>query len=366
MSIRYPVYQPNIGEEEKANVLECLDSTWISSKGKFITQFEEDFARIQSSKYAISVCNGTVALHVALLALGIGPGDEVLVPSFTYIASVNAIAYTGAKPVFVDITEDGLLINPREISKHINQRTKAIMAVHLYGDSCDMHMISEIAIKHGLFIIEDCAEALGTKFNNQPVGTFGHISTFSFFGNKTITTGEGGMITTNDSKLYNLARRLKGQGLADGMEYWHDILGYNYRMTNICAAIGVAQIKKIDQNISKKRALAFQYFDELQDLNIQLPRKSKEVFHTYWMFNILLENEEIRKALREYLIQKGIETRPSFYPAHQMPMYNGQKDLDLPVTESISSRGINLPSYPELGKEDISFISEQIHSFYRS
>ena len=240
MSFKYPVYQPSIGKKEKQNVLECLESTWISSKGKFISQFENSFSEFIGVKHSVAVCNGTVALHVALLALGIGEGDEVIVPSFTYIASVNAIKYTAAKPVFIDSDFKTWQLDPTKIEENISGKTKAILVVHLYGQPCEMDTISAIAKKHNLFIIEDCAEAFGSLYNGKHVGTFGDISTFSFFGNKTITTGEGGMVVTNNSSLYEKSVHLKGQGLAKNREYYHDIIGYNYRMTNICAAIGCA------------------------------------------------------------------------------------------------------------------------------
>ena len=252
MSLKYPVYQPSLGNKEKENVLECLNSTWISSKGKFITQFEDSFSKYIGVNHSAAVCNGTVAIHIALLALGIGAGDEVIVPSFTYIASVNAIKYTGAKPVFVDSDLITWQIDPSQIEKKITQKTKAIMVVHLYGQPCEMDTIKEIANKHNLFIVEDCAEAFGSLYKGKHVGITGDIATFSFFGNKTITTGEGGMVVTNDSSLIEKVIHLKGQGLAKNREYYHDIIGYNYRMTNICAAIGSAQLERADELIEKK------------------------------------------------------------------------------------------------------------------
>ena len=244
MSYKYPVYQPNLSGNEMKYVQECLNSTWISSKGKFINQFENQFSKFTGIKNSVSVSNGTVALHVALLALGIGKDDEVIVPTFTYIASVNAIHYTGAKPSFVDSNPDTWQIDTKKIEEKITSKTKAIMAVHIYGHPCEMDELLRIARKHNLFLIEDCAEALGTFYKGKHAGLFGDISTFSFFGNKTITTGEGGMVCTNDKNLADLCFRIKGQGLAKNQEYFHDMIGYNYRMTNICAAIGSAQLRK--------------------------------------------------------------------------------------------------------------------------
>ncbi|MFY0607740.1 MAG: DegT/DnrJ/EryC1/StrS aminotransferase family protein [Cyclobacteriaceae bacterium] len=360
--MKYPVYQPKIGELEKAYVNECLDSTWISSKGKFIDLFESAFAEKFGVKHAIAVSNGTVALHAAFVAAGIGPGDEVIVPTFTYIASVNAITYTGAKPIFVDSEEASLLLDPAKLETAITNKTKAILAVHLYGDICDMGEILRIAHKHSILVIEDCAESLGSKLKGRHSGTFGKMATFSFFGNKTLTTGEGGMITTNDDELASVCRRVKGQGLATGREYWHDIIGYNYRMTNICAAIGYAQLQSFDQVVSRKQEIAARYFKQLQGTDIILPRATKDVTNSYWMVNVMLQKAEEREPLRTYLRELGIETRPSFYPVHQMPMYD--QGLTFVCAEDISGRGINLPSYPELSDSDIDFICDSIKSYF--
>jgi perosamine synthetase len=348
---------------EKKYVNECLDSTWISSKGKFIKLFEDAFAGYIGVKYAASVSNGTVAIHDALLALGIKAGDEVIVPTFTYIASVNPIAYTGATPVFVDSLRDTWQVDPEDIERKITEKTRAIMVVHLYGHPCDMNKILAIAKKHNLFLIEDCAEAFGSKYKNQQVGTFGDISAFSFFGNKTITTGEGGMVTTNDKTLYERAVHFKGQGLVKYREYWHDTIGYNYRMTNICAAIGLAQLEKANEIITKKRQIASLYKKYLAGYPLEIHKESPGVFHTYWMFCIIVENPDMRDSLREFLMQQGIETRPTFYPVHSMPMY-AHNFYRLPVAEDISWRGINLPSYPGLSENDIKEICSLIGSFY--
>jgi len=363
MKLKYPVYQPSLSGNEKKYVMECLDSTWISSKGKFINQFEENFSEYLGIKYSASVSNGTVALHAALLALGIGKGDEVIVPTFTYIASVNAIHYTGATPVFVDSKVDTWQINPEEVKARITSKTKAVMAVHLYGDVCEMDELLKICKENNLFLIEDTAEAFGSKYNGKFAGTFGDISTFSFFGNKTITTGEGGMVSTNSKELYDLIVRLKGQGLAAGKEYFHDIVGYNYRMTNICAAIGCAQLENAKEIIAKKRKIANWYNNQLSDLLLQLPKETKDVFHTYWMYTVMITEAKKRDALRSFLKDKGIETRPAFHPVHQMPMYY-KEGVSFPVAESLALKGINLPSYPELGQKDVDYISKQIKIFF--
>lgn len=364
MKYKIPIYQPSLDGNEKKYVNECIDTNWISSKGEFIKKFEDGFCKYIGSKYATSVCNGTVALHLALVTLGIGYGDEVIVPSFTYIASVSTISHAGATPIFVDSLQSTWQMDPASVRKKITPKTKAIMVVHLYGHPCEMDELVKIAKENDLFIIEDCAEAFGSKYKEQHVGTFGDISTFSFYGNKTITTGEGGMVVTNDETLYDRAYHLRMHGLAKYREYWHDVLGYNYRMTNICAALGLAQLEKADEKIKKKRALAEKYNKLLGGLPITPHKETENVFHTFWMYSILTETSELREELREHLKENGIETRPTFYPVHTMPMYskNFQK---LPVAESLGWRGINLPSWPDLNDEELNFIAEKIKEFFK-
>uniref|UniRef100_C6E0L5 GDP-perosamine synthase n=1 Tax=Geobacter sp. (strain M21) TaxID=443144 RepID=C6E0L5_GEOSM len=345
--MKIPVYQPSLSGNEKKYVNECLDSTWISSKGKFVNKFESSLASYTGVKHATSVCNGTVALHLALVALGIGPGDEVIVPTLTYIASVNAIVYTGAVPIFVDSLPDTWQMDPEDVSRKITSHTKAVMAVHLYGHPCDMDRIMTVASEHGLFVIEDCAEAFGTLYKGKPVGSFGDIATYSFFGNKTITCGEGGMLVTNDETLFDRALHFKGQGLAKHREYWHDVIGYNYRMTNICAAIGLAQLEQADGFIRKKRQIAEWYKEGLQGLPVTVHGEVGDVRHSYWMVSILVEKPDQRDSLRDALATAGVETRPLFYPVHTMPMY-ASKFQRHPVAENLGWRGINLPSWPGL------------------
>jgi len=363
--IKIPVYQPYLNGNEKKYINECVDTTWISSKGKFVQEFERHFAEYTGSKYATTVCNGTVALHLALLALDIQPNDEIIVPTFTYIASVNAITYMGAKPVFVDSDLKTWQACAADIEKKITNRTKAILAVHLYGYPSDMTKINELARQHNLFVIEDCSESLGTKLNGQPLGTFGDISTFSFFGNKTITTGEGGMVVTKDKKLYDLCCKLKNQGLQGGdRQYWHDIVGYNYRMTNICAAIGKAQLEKIGDILEKKKAIADHYLQSLSKLPFDFLPLHDSVENSYWMFTALVKSPFSRGGLMKHLADNGIETRPTFYPAHQMPMYF-KDEYHFPVAEEIGSRGINFPSYPSLKEEELNYVIDKIKSFFR-
>jgi perosamine synthetase len=236
------------------------------------------------------------------------------------------------------------------------------MAVHLYGHPCEMSVLKEIADEHRLFLIEDCAEAIGSKYQGRHVGTFGDIATFSFYGNKTITTGEGGMVITNDQTIFERAVHFKGQGLAKYREYWHDVIGYNYRMTNICAAIGLAQLERIDDILSKKRRIAELYKELLKDTEFKVHQEVGDVFHSYWMISILVPQADQRDTVREHLSEAGIETRPVFYPVHTMPMYT-QKYQKHQVAEDIGWRGINLPSYPDLSPEQIDYICDSLKKF---
>jgi perosamine synthetase len=363
MEIKIPIYEPSLTGNEKKYVNDCLDSNWISSKGEFISKFELEFANFVGCKYASTVSNGTVALHLALLALGICSEDEVIVPTLTYIASVNSITYTGATPVFVDSLPDTWQMNPEDISKKITAKTKAILAVHLYGHPCDMDAITAICKEHNLLLIEDCAEAIGSKYKGKHVGTFGDIATFSFFGNKTITTGEGGMVITNDATLFDRCLHLKGQGLAKYRQYWHDIVGYNYRMTNICAERGLAQLEQINKFIERKREIADHYKNSFEASEIDFHQETNDVYHSYWMCSILVRFPEERDRLRDFLAKHGIETRPLFYPAHTMPMFS-HKFHKHPVAENLGWRGINLPSYPTISIQQQNTIINTVNLFY--
>jgi perosamine synthetase len=344
-----PVYQPYLGGNEKQYVLDCLDSTWISSKGKYLALFEESFKRYTGARYATAVSNGTVAIHLALVALGIGPGDEVIVPSLTYIASVNPIVQVGATPVFADSLRDSWQLDPEDVRRKLTPRTRAIMAVHLYGHPADMPAIMAIAREHELFVVEDCAEAFGSRIGGQHVGTFGDIATFSFFGNKTVTTGEGGMVITNDATLNDRSVHYKGQGLAKHRTYWHDVVGFNYRMTNICAAIGLAQMERADETLEKKLELARRYDRLLAGLSVETHRAARaDVVHSYWMYSVLVPSGQ-RDAVIARMAELGVETRPLFYPVHTMPMYS-QRYQRHRVAEELGWRGINLPSWPEMSE----------------
>jgi perosamine synthetase len=362
--LRIPIYQPDIGSKEKAYVNQCLDSTWISSKGEFIERFQAGFAGYIGAPQALAVSNGTVALHLALATLGLGAGDEVIVPSLTYISPVNAIRYVGATPVFADSDPVTWQVNVDDVAARITPRTRAIIVVHLYGQACDMVALAALANAHSLLLIEDCAEALGTRIGGRHVGTFGDIATFSFFGNKTITTGEGGMVVARGAAHQKLALKLRGQGLADDREYWHDVVGFNFRMTNICAAIGLAQLERAEDFIARKRLLAEAYTRELQGLPLVLQAEVAGTTHSFWMCSLLTNDPEQRDHLRRALREQGIETRPFFHPVHTMPMY-AQGQTGLTVAVDLGARGINLPSWPGLGEEGVQTVCAAIRGHFQ-
>lgn len=359
-----PVYRPFIGEREQRYVAEALESTWISSRGPFLDRFEREFADYLGVAEGVATANGTVALHLALEALGIGAGDEVIVPTFTYIASVNAISYTGATPVFVDSEPVYWNLDPTLLEAAITPRTKAIEVVHLYGHPADMDPILDIARQHDLAIVEDAAEAHGAQYKGRMVGSMGAFGTFSFFGNKIVTTGEGGMLVTEDLRLAETARHLRGQGVSNSRTYWHDVIGFNYRMTNLAAAIGCAQLERIDETISAKRRIAQWYRENLQEVDgIVLQNEAPWARAVFWM-NSILVSPDWRDELRDCLAAEGIETRPFFYPAHTLPMYATHSRY--PNAERLGACGINLPSYAALSQDEVSTVCEAVQRFARS
>ncbi len=343
-----PLYKTVINKKTIQNVNSCLKSTWISSKGHFVKKFEKSFSNFTKIKHSVSVCNGTVAIHLALLALGIKKNDEVIVPSFTYIASVNPIKYVNANPIFIDSDYKTFQINLKDLEKKITNKTKAIICPHLYGNIADMDTIKKICLKKKIFIIEDCAEALGSYYKKFHAGNFGHIATFSFYGNKTISTGEGGMVCTNNQKLSKIVLKLKSQGISNPKKYYyHDIIGYNYRMTNICAAIGLSQISEIKSIIKKKRKIYLKYKKGFKkNNNILLLGESKNVLSSFWLNVILLKNMKLRNKLMNYLKKEKIETRPTFCEIHKMPMYRIKKNFF--NSKKLSETGLCLPSYPNI------------------
>lgn len=360
-----PVAAPFFKGNEKKYVADCMDSTWISSKGKYITLFEEKFARFCNVEHAITVMNGTVALHLALLALGIGEDDEVILPTFTYVATANCVKYTGATPVFVDSEAQTWNIDPQKIEEAITPKTKAIIAVHIYGHPADMDVIMEIAKRHDLYVIEDAAEAHGAQVHGRRVGSFGDIAAFSFFGNKIITTGEGGMVVTNNEELALKMRQLKGQGVDPERRYWFPMIGYNYRMTNIQAAIGLAQLEEADWHLAQRRRVADTYSKLIGGINgFSLQPELPGYKNSFWMTSLVMdESLPPREWIMDQLTLNGIETRPFFHPMHVLPMYADLcKGHKFPVASRISKQGINLPTSANLTEDDIKFVCENLKS----
>ncbi len=359
--IKIPISEPSIGEEELKNIIDCIKSSWISSKGKYIKEFEQGFSKFCGAKFGVSTSNGTAALHLALATLGIGPGDEVIVPALTFVASANVVTYCGAKPIFVDSDPATWNIDPEKIKEKITDKTKAIIPVHLYGHPVDMDPIIEIARERGIYVIEDAAESHGAEYKGKRVGSFGDISCFSFYGNKILTTGEGGMCLTNNEELAERLKILKDHGMDLQKKYWHTVIGFNYRMTNMQAAIGVAQLQKMDNFIKRKLEIANLYNSLLKDVNgITPPPKADWAKNVYWMYTVLVEDgfgvdrNELMKALEA----KGIETRPVFYLITDMPPYKSNEKF--PVASEISRKGISLPSSVNLKDEEINYIVDCI------
>ncbi|WP_409433216.1 DegT/DnrJ/EryC1/StrS family aminotransferase [Litorimonas sp. RW-G-Af-16] len=368
MSNRIPVYTPNLTPAETAKVMDCMETGWISSRGKYVEEFEQKFCDYTGVAHATTVSNGTVALHLALLALDIQPGDEIIVPTFTYVASVNAIRYMGAVPVFAESELDYWQLDVADVEHRITPKTKAIMAVHLYGHPTDMTALNAVAKAHNLYVVEDAAEAFGAYHKGEHVGKFGDVATFSFFANKTITTGEGGMVTTQNEDLYKEMALLKTHYVSSTKQYWHDKVGYNYRMTNICAAIGVSQISRADDIIARKKHVAMRYRELLADCPVVFQGIRDDAVHSHWMVSLRVEEGYSRDAFRDFLADHDIETRPAFFEVHTMPMYqefhlNNER---FPVAEQLSAQGLNLPSYPDLTEEDLVRISDVAHQFFKS
>lgn len=358
------VAQPRLAGNEKKYVLDCLDSNWISSIGKYITAFEEAFARYCGVRHAIATNNGTTALHLALVALDLRPGDEVIVPTVTYIATANAVRYCGATPVLADVQPGTLNLDPEDIERRITDKTRGIIPVHLYGHPADMAAIDAIARRHGLWVVEDAAEAHGAEVGGRRVGGLGTCATFSFFGNKIITTGEGGMVTTDDDELAARLRLFRGQGMDPARRYWFPVVGYNYRMTNIQAAIGLAQLEMIDEALADRHRLAGWYDQALAGFGerIVLPGQASWARHVYWMYNIFLREGEAsrRDEVMRRLDEAGIETRPVFHPMHVMPPY--RSDASYPVADVWAQRGINLPTHRDLSRADVDRVAGALAS----
>jgi len=362
-----PVCSPLLGKKELEYVIDCMRTNWISSRGKYITEFEEKFAEYCGCKYGITTTSGTTALHLALASIGIKEGDEVVVPAFTMIGSVFPIVYCGAKLVLVDSESETWNMDIDQIEERITNRTRAIMPVHIYGHPCDMDPIMKLARKYGLYVLEDAAEAHGSKYKGRKVGGIGDVGCFSFYANKIITCGEGGMIVTNDEEIADRAKSLKNLSFPKEKRiYLHSEVGFNYRMTNIQAAIGLAQLERIEELIGMRRKNARIYNSLLKNVNgVRLPIEKEWAKNVYWMYSILAEPKS--KISRDELIRelegKKIETRPFFIPMHMQPVFQKIglfKEENYPVAEELSRKGLNLPSGSGLKKGQIEYICDVI------
>lgn len=367
-----PVCEPTLLGNELKYVTDAVQTGWISSAGKYVTEFEQRFAAYCGCKYGVAVCNGTVALHLALVALGIGKGDEVIIPDFTMIATAFAVCYTGATPVFVDADPDTWNIDTTKIEEKIAPRTKAIIPVHLFGLMCDMDAINAIAKKHNLKVLEDAAEAHGAEYKGRRAGSCSDLAAFSFFANKNITTGEGGMVVTNDEELYNKLRYHKNMCFPlDGpRNYLHNDIGFNYRMSNVVAAIGLAQVEKADEYQQMRINNNKIYRELLTNVSgIQFQPIMKDYLNVSWMNTILVDAKRYghtKEELREYLRNNNIDTRLLFEGMHRQPSlkkYGCDCNKMYPITEKLTAQGFYLPSASNLPQKDISFICQLIKTF---
>ncbi|MDO8632125.1 MAG: DegT/DnrJ/EryC1/StrS family aminotransferase [Phycisphaerales bacterium] len=364
------VCSPVLDGAERRYALDCIDTNWISSLGEYIPRFEHRFAGLCGAAHGVACSSGTAALHLVLEALDIGPDDEVLIPSFTLIVSANVVCRTGATPVLVDVRPDTWCIDPSLMEARITSRTKAIMAVHMYGHPCDMNAICDIARRHGLYVIEDAAQAHGATYRGRTVGSIGEVGCFSFYANKIITTGEGGMVVTNDAAIAERAALLRNQAFGEE-RFVHHHVGFNYRMTNIQAAIGYAQCERFDEKVARKREIAAEYDRLLSDQDaLQLPARADGCEPVYWMYGVVLRDEfgRTKREVRDRLAAAGIETRSFFVPMNRQPVFQGGHrrwpDLrgSFPVSEWLGECGFYLPSGLDLTPDDQAYIVERLRA----
>jgi perosamine synthetase len=355
-----PVSAPVVGERELAYVTDAVRSGWVSSMGPYVDRFESSFARYVGAGEAIAVANGTVALHLTLHALDIGPGDEVIIPDLTFAATAHAVLQTGATPVLADVDPVSWCIDPAAVRRAIGPRTRAILPVHLYGQAADMTSLSEVAADLDLILIEDAAEAHGATWAGRMVGSIGRAGAFSFYGNKIITTGEGGMITTDDDHLARRIRFLKDHGMSAERRYFHSELAFNYRMTNVQAALGVAQLEQIETFIAKKRLIHEWYLEMLSDVaGLRLNPELSGSRNVFWMTSAVLPDGTRRDDLARRLREQGVDSRPFFLPMSSLPHLSGLRRMSAtgeeacPVAASLSGRGLNLPSGCALTHDDV-------------
>jgi perosamine synthetase len=364
--IRIPICEPTLtGGHEIEYLSNCIKSNWISSKGNYVIEFENRFSKFCNAEYGIATSSGTTALHLALVALGVGKGDEVIVPTLTMIATANPVIFAGATPVFVDSEPHTWNIDVAAIEEKITDRTRAILPVHIYGHPVDMDPLLSLAKRHNLFVIEDAAEAHGAEYKGRTVGCLGDIGCFSFYTNKIITTGEGGMAVTNDSETAEKLNQFRDLAHSKEKRYLHYQIGFNYRMTNLQAAIGVAQMERIDEFIKNRRRNAKLYNSILKDVQgITLPPEADWAKNIYWLYSILIQDDfgTGRDELITELSERGIETRPFFIPMHKQPVFKemGLTSGDFPVADELCAKGICLPSSSSLHENQINYVCDAI------
>jgi perosamine synthetase len=365
----YPVAETRLDGNERRYLNECIDSNWISSRGPFIDRFERAFASESGCEFAVACANGTVALHLVLAALGLGPGDEVIIPAFTMIATANAVSYTGAAVRLVDADPTDCNIAPDLVEAAIGPHTRAIIAVHTYGHPAQMSRLRDIARAHNLYLIEDAAEAHGAELDGRRTGGLGLAGTFSFYANKIITTGEGGMVTTNDPDLARLVRKLRDHAFSPDRHFWHEHLGFNYRMTNLQAAVGLAQTERLDSMVAARRRLRDNYDARLRSIpGVRLPAETPGALNVFWMYAVRIDPAfgVGRDELRLRLAQRGVETRSFFVPMHLQPIYFDQfRGQRFPVAEALCQTGFYLPTSEALNDSDADWICEQIAEIHR-
>ena len=359
----FPIYEPSLDGKELSYLSNCLDTNWISSQGKYVSLFENSITTLLENKYqSLAVSSGTSALFLALKSLDIGEGDLVAVPSLTFAATVNAIIHTGASPIFIDVDKHTWCITPETIKPALSYGIKALISVDLYGNSCDSEAIKLIAKKHNFWFIEDAAEALGTKYNKKHVGAYADAVTFSFFGNKTVTTGEGGMVCFKENLFFEKAKVLRDHGMNPTKRYWHDTIGYNFRLTNLQASIGVAQMERLENIIGKKIEIHNLYFDALNHL-LEFQKETKNCSSSFWLTSAIISNKQSIDDIIKTAKDINIEIRRGFYPIHSMPPYASFPKCNLANTCSISSKIISLPSSPNLNRMDINYINDQLINY---
>lgn len=354
-----PLAEPSFGDAERSRVLDALERGWISPKGEYVSEFEDVFASWIGTEHAFATSTGTAALHLSLLAGDVGEGDEVIVPDLTWISCANVVTYVGATPVFADVNPDTYTLDPASVRERLTEDTVAVMPVHLYGQPCEMTPIQQLADEHDFLVLEDAAEAHGATYRGQCVGSVGDVGCFSFYGNKILTTGQGGMITTDDDELAERIRLLRRDGMSRDRKYYHPVIGYNYRLTNIQAAIGLGQIERADAILENKRRVAETYRRELatQDAHFQATPDRGESAH--WMVAPVFRTTGQLERVRSALTDAEVETRPFFYPLHKQPPY-AASGRACPVAEQLHKRGINLPSAPQLNDQTIMEICDII------